>query len=153
MKDIRQLVEKYFDGTTTVAEEQQLRDFFIQDALILPEDLKPLKDLFAWEKQQKIVSELSSNSVIEKSSKQQRSKLSQKIIMLISIAAIFMVVVLMIRQVKLGQYNDYGVINGERTTNKEILHREAEAALDIVSNDGDKDFDALLLIGENSNEK
>ena len=35
MKDIRQLVEKYFDGTTTVAEEQQLRDFFIQDALIL----------------------------------------------------------------------------------------------------------------------
>ena len=73
--------------------------------------------------------------------------------MLISIAAIFMVVVLMIRQVKLGQYNDYGVINGERTTNKEILHREAEAALDIVSNDGDKDFDALLLIGENSNEK
>ena len=80
MKDIRQLVEKYFDGTTTVAEEQQLRDFFIQDALILPEDLKPLKALFAWEKQQKIVSELSSNSVIEKSSKQQRSKLSQKII-------------------------------------------------------------------------
>lgn len=45
------------------------------------------------------------------------------------------------------------MINGERTTNKEILHREAEAALDIVSNDGDKDFDALLLIGENSNEK
>ena len=34
MKDIRQLVEKYFDGTTTVAEEQQLRDFFTQDALI-----------------------------------------------------------------------------------------------------------------------
>ena len=38
--DIDSLISKYTDGETTVAEEQQLRNFFAQDPLLLPDELK-----------------------------------------------------------------------------------------------------------------
>ena len=40
--DINSLVQKYLDGETTTAEEQQLRSFFAQDPLLVPNELKPL---------------------------------------------------------------------------------------------------------------
>ncbi len=42
---IRTLVDRFFDGDTTLDEEQQLYAFF-RDSTELPEDMQPLRDMF-----------------------------------------------------------------------------------------------------------
>ena len=44
-------------------------------------------------------------------------------------------------------------IDGECTTNKTMVHQEAEAALDMVSANEGEDFQALSQIGGTSNEE
>ena len=51
------------------------------------------------------------------------------------------------------QTGDYAFVNGEQITNKEVVQREAEAALDMVSTDGNEDFNALSLIGGTTDEE
>ena len=43
---IRTLVDRFFEGDTTLDEEQQLYDFFAQEPAVLPDDLKPLRQMF-----------------------------------------------------------------------------------------------------------
>lgn len=43
---IRTLTDRFFDGETTLAEEQELYAFFSQASALLPEDLRPLRDMF-----------------------------------------------------------------------------------------------------------
>ena len=39
--NINSLIAKYTEGETTVAEEEQLRNFFAQDPLLVPNELRP----------------------------------------------------------------------------------------------------------------
>lgn len=48
MIEVEQLIDKYLCGLTTLAEEQQLRDFFLQEEI--PEHLKQYAPLFGWQK-------------------------------------------------------------------------------------------------------
>jgi len=48
------LIEKYFDGNTSLEEEQKLRDFFSDSVVDLPDDLKAYKALFKREIQKEI---------------------------------------------------------------------------------------------------
>lgn len=43
---IRTLIDRFFDGQTTLSEEQQLYAFFSQEPAALPEDLRPQRQLF-----------------------------------------------------------------------------------------------------------
>lgn len=43
---IRTLLDRFFEGDTTLAEEQELYAYFRQDSAALPEDLVPLRDMF-----------------------------------------------------------------------------------------------------------
>ncbi len=43
---IRTLIDRFFDGETTLDEEQQLYAFFRRPPAELPEDLLPLRDMF-----------------------------------------------------------------------------------------------------------
>lgn len=43
---IRTLTDRFFDGETTLSEEQELYAFFSQAPEALPEDLRPLRELF-----------------------------------------------------------------------------------------------------------
>lgn len=43
---IRTLIDRFFDGETTLSEERQLYAFFSQEPADLPEDLRPLRPLF-----------------------------------------------------------------------------------------------------------
>ena len=46
--NINSLIAKYTEGETTVAEEEQLRNFFAQDPLLVPNELRPFCALFRW---------------------------------------------------------------------------------------------------------
>lgn len=43
---IRTLVERFFDGETTLGEERELYNYFSQEPAALPEDLRPLREMF-----------------------------------------------------------------------------------------------------------
>ena len=60
---------------------------------------------------------------------------------------------MLVMQQKGSQTSDYAFVNGERITNKEVVQREAEAALNMVSTNGDEDFNALSLIGGTTDEE
>ena len=45
-KDIRQLINRYMDGQTTIDEEQKIADYLRNNPI--PDDLKRYKELFAW---------------------------------------------------------------------------------------------------------
>ena len=49
--NINSLIAKYTEGETTVAEEEQLRNFFAQDPLLVPNELRPFCALFRWAQQ------------------------------------------------------------------------------------------------------
>ena len=51
--NINSLIAKYTEGETTVAEEEQLRNFFAQDPLLVPNELRPFCALFRWEQQER----------------------------------------------------------------------------------------------------
>ena len=44
--NIRSLIDRYFEGDTSIAEEQQIAHFFAQCDDI-PDDLRPIRDMFA----------------------------------------------------------------------------------------------------------
>lgn len=46
IQTIRTLTERFFDGLTTLTEEQQLYDFFSRKQQLLPPDLLPLRQMF-----------------------------------------------------------------------------------------------------------
>ena len=129
--DIDSLISKYTDGETTVAEEQQLRNFFAQDPLLLPDELKPFCALFRWEQQERC---------------KQAAKQS------VSAVAAVVITMFVVRH-NVTKTGDYAIINGECTTNKNMVQHEAEAALNMVSANESEDFQALSQIGGTTNEE
>lgn len=151
--DINSLVQKYLDGETTTAEEQQLRSFFAQDPLLVPNELKPLYALFRWESVERC-KEVTEKFVptAETHTTKKRKRLPSWIIATVSTAAAVVVTMFVVR-LNTTQTGDYAFVNGEQITNKEVVQREAEAALDMVSTDGNEDFNALSLIGGTTDEE
>ena len=68
-------------------------------------------------------------------------------------AAAAVVITLFIVRHNVTKTGDYAFIDGECTTNKTMVHQEAEAALDMVSANEGEDFQALSQIGGTSNEE
>ena len=82
----------------------------------------------------------------------QRKRLPSWIIAAVSAAAAVAVTMFVVR-LNTTQTGDYAFVNGEQITNNEVVQREAEAALDMVSADGNEDFNALSLIGGTTDEE
>ena len=52
-EDIKQLLEKYWQGETSIEEEKQLHDFFLGNDI--PEEWKKYRMLFVWKNKQKAI--------------------------------------------------------------------------------------------------
>ncbi|GAB6975125.1 hypothetical protein [Prevotella falsenii] len=151
--DINSLVQKYLDGETTTAEEQQLRNFFAQDPLLVPNELKPLCALFRWETAERC-KEGTEKTVptAETHTTKKRKRMPSRIVAAVSAAAAVVVTMFVVRH-NVTQTGDYAIVDGKCITNKEVVQSEAEAALDMVSADGNEDFNALSLIGGTTDEE
>lgn len=64
--NINSLIAKYTEGETTVAEEEQLRNFFAQDPLLVPNELRPFCALFRWEQARTLQTSGKTNGFIGK---------------------------------------------------------------------------------------
>lgn len=124
-KDVKQLLDKYFEGNTSCKEERQLRGFFAKKDI--PENLSKYRPIFAY-----IDEESSRISMTIKSCKQHKLRLHYTW----SAVAACIIIVLgiagyndLIRQDK----SNYVIINGEKYTDVRMAKQQAQKAFEEVS--------------------
>ena len=148
MNDLRLLVEKYMDGLTTCAEEEQLRRYFTSPESIVPADLEWMRALMGWEESCAKHEFRGGNdhdgaqqSNIESNTVRRIPHLVLRRIL--HIAAMLLVVVsatLLLRP----RQKSFAIIDGERVTDRSVVQEEALAALNMVSSTDEETFEALL---------
>ncbi len=81
--NIRQLLEKYFDGETSVADERILKDYFSSDA-VAPE-FSEYKDLFGFYAAEKTVSSTKVLPIKKKSNSRQLMAIAASVVVILGI--------------------------------------------------------------------
>lgn len=156
MDEIKALLDRYIDGATTCAEEQQLRQYFRTHADALPDEWKPLRALFLFvddEREALELGEESSDSALEAEHPTQteteqrasfvsiRRRARRTWLAVASVAAVLLLVALPF--IKGRGHSAYAIIDGQRTNDQEVVMQEAEAALQEVAIDDEDAFGAL----------
>ncbi|MCI6161416.1 MAG: hypothetical protein SPI18_00925 [Prevotella sp.] len=138
-EDVRTLLDKYLDGTTSNAEEQALRRYFTTNGKDVPEEWKVYRALFSFEACERKQHE--SHAVTARPRKD--TSIRQMLIWSASIAAsaIFLFSVALPQMGR--ETRNYVLIDGQKQTDKEVVMQEAEAALTQVSSDEEESFGAL----------
>ncbi len=149
-EDIRKQVDRYLDGTTTAAEERQLRELLGRDDAVVPDEWKPLRALFRWESAER---ESQGGKPAGRNARPKMSRrLRRRLTAAVSVAAVFTLLVVSVARFQ-ERNTDYAVIEGKKTTNQEIIEQEALSALALVGSNKEEDFGALLQMGGNKSEE
>ena len=135
---IQQLLDKYLDGDTSIAEEEALRGYFIHGGDDIPEERRPYKALFTY-----IVEERADKTATNSHVKFKALFRSRRVYAAMTAAAA-LIAVMMISLPHTEK--NYAVIDGKVYTDKKIVEDEALKALDMVSSDQDADFSALEMM-------
>ena len=140
---IQQLLDKYLDGDTSIAEEEALRGYFIHSGDDIPEERRPYKALFTY-----IVEERADKTVTKRTVTSSHVKfkalLRYRRVYAALTAAAVLIAVMMISLPHAEK--NYAVIDGKVYTDKNIVEDEPLKALDMVSSDQDADFSALEMM-------
>lgn len=127
MKEIEKIIDKYFEGETSAAEEKELRRFFATDTV--PEHLEVYRPLFAYFDEE-----------IEKQSKNHRLAMPNRRKVFLWVSGVAATILLLLglgqRYIFPGQVfcsGDYVVINGRCYTDRETIRQHAFQALQEVS--------------------
>ena len=123
-KQARELLDKYFEGETSCAEEQQLRSFFTQ--VRLPEDLVDYRPIFGY------LDEESRKAAPRKSSKAVRIRFVYYAVSGVAASILILLGIFTFNR-HTGQEMNSAHINGEKYTDIQIVHQQARAALAEVS--------------------
>ena len=126
---IRTLLDRFFDGETSLAEEQELYDYFRQDIAALPEDLVPLREMFL------DLAAVPYDDVVPTQSQQTVNRRwyhwAAAVVLLLVVGA----TVLFTRS---RQTDDecVAIVYGERTTDRTVVLTEMQKTMAAVSVDG-----------------
>ncbi len=124
---LRQLIDKYFDGKTTLAEEHEIKNIF-KSTKDLPADLQDLKPYFAY-----LVNASGEKSTRTlKFEEKKRKIIPLRVLRYVAAAAAVILITFSIfkqREEKIV----YAYINGKAITDKELAKQEAIKALSEVS--------------------
>ena len=129
-EQIETMLKRYLDGDSTEKEERQLRKFFLQPNLVIPDEWQPYRALFNWETEN-----------VTKFTFRHK----QRFLQVASLAATILVAVLLLFH-HLGT-DDYVIHDGRKITDQAVVYQDAEEALQMVSADKEEDFCALSAIG------
>ena len=137
MMNIDGLLNKYFDGETTLEEERMLRTYFNQDNL--PEHLKEFAPMFNYIEDERValevLKEISDASPALTVTKKRKAILS-KSLYISAVAAVCIIAVFFLFSPGKSNSNgseSYAWINGKRITDKEEIKMFAEKSLENVS--------------------
>ena len=135
--DIDSLLNKYFDGETTLEEERMLRTYFNQDNL--PEHLKEFAPMFNYIEDERValevLKEISDASPALTVTKKRKAILSKSLYISAVAAACIIAVFFLFSPGKSNSNGSesYAWINGKRITDKEEIKMFAEKSLENVS--------------------
>jgi len=127
---IEELLDKYFEGGTSVSEENELKAFFSSDNKI-PENLLYAKKIFGFFKEEK------STIYTQKSTKNKINKIRLSYISGIA-ASILIAMFFVFSNVKKDDKIIYAYINGKAITDKNIAEKYTKQALLSISQNLDK---------------
>ena len=137
MMNIDSLLNKYFEGETTLEEEQMLRAYFNQDNL--PEHLKELAPMFDYIEDERValevLKEISDASPALTVTKKRKAILSKPLYISVVAAACIIALFFLFSPLE-SNSNDsdsYAWINGKRITDREEIKMFAEKSLENVS--------------------
>ena len=137
MMNIDGLLNKYFDGETTLEEERMLRTYFNQDNL--PEHLKEFAPMFNYIEDERValevLKEISDASPALTVTKKRKAILSKSLYISAVAAACIIAVFFLFSPGKSNSNGSesYAWINGKRITDKEEIKMFAEKSLENVS--------------------
>ena len=136
MKDLKTLVDKYPDGTTSNEEEQRLRDYFSSPTVLVPEDMEWMRALFVYEAN--VVEHAVDTATL-------RPKNRHRWLGWAAAAIALMVVGVGITYYQNSQQpQDYALIDGQMVSNRQQVIEEALSALDMVSQTDEETYEALF---------
>ena len=136
MKDLKTLVDKYLDGTTSNEEEQRLRDYFSSPTELVPEDMEWMRALFVYETN--VVEQAVDTATL-------RPKNRHRWLGWAAAAIALMVVGVGITYYQNSQQpQDYALIDGQMVNNRQQVIEEALNALDMVSQTDEETYEALF---------
>lgn len=134
---IQALLDKYLDGATSAAEEQELRRYFASAGEGVPDRWAPFKALFAY---------VDTESQAEAPLTVPHSRAKARLRLFITSAAAAAVIVFAVIMYGNRRPESYAVIDGKVYTDRATVTDEALDALQIVSSDCGDSFDALQLM-------
>ena len=150
---IQQLLDKYLDGDTSIAEEEALRGYFIHGGDDIPEEWRPYKALFTYIVEERADKTVTKRTVTKRTVTKRtvtsshvnfKALLRYRRVYAAMTAAAALIAVMMISLPHTEK--NYAVIDGKVYTDKKIVEDEALKALDMVSSDQDADFSALEMM-------
>ena len=143
---LKSLLDKYFEGLTSVKEEEEILHHLEQSGE-LPEELEKVKRYFNFlqsQKQEKSVLTYE-NFLGDYSNKtKQRQKRSRYYLIGIAASVLILVGIFFIRQPEKDK-KVYAVINGQPVTNEKIAYKETKNALSKVSSELNKGNEELQI--------
>lgn len=151
------LIDRYLDGLTSNVEEKELRDYFRSHADV-PEEWQSLRPLFLFVDAERAAlqtnAEVStSETVTPVEPKAPTAKLhppTRRIWLAWASAAAAILLFVAVPFIRGKDDKNFAIINGERTTNQEIVMQEAEDALEMVAIEDDDAFSALSVMANDA---
>ena len=126
---IRTLVERFFDGETTLGEEHELYNYFSQEPAALPEDLRPLREMFLG------FDAVQSVAVVQQQTGQRERRWITWAAA--AVAALLIGGAATLSILKAQTDDEYvAYIYGERVTDREVVLSEMHKTMAAISNDG-----------------
>ena len=126
---IRTLVERFFDGETTLGEEHELYNYFSQEPAALPEDLRPLREMFLG------FDAVQSVAVVQQQTGQRERRWITWAAAAVAALLIGGAATLSILKAQADEeYVAY--IYGERVTDREVVLSEMHKTMAAIGNDG-----------------
>ncbi len=150
MKDIHHLLDRYFEGDTSTAEEEALRRYFSQEEL--PEELQEIAPLFRF-----MDDEVTARAVLKEiemeanAPARRRPRLLDTFKAIAAVAAVLLLAVLLeTRPAKQPSTQDgsYAWVDGKRITDPATVQKYAEISFDRVKSDQDMMEKQLELVLE-----
>ena len=126
---IRTLVERFFDGETTLGEEHELYNYFSQEPAALPENLRPLREMFLG------FDAVQSVAVVQQQTGQRERRWITWAAA--AVAALLIGGAATLSILKAQADDEYvAYIYGERVTDREVVLSEMHKTMAAISNDG-----------------
>lgn len=130
------LIDRYFDGETTAAEERELARFFRQAGDDIPDEWRPCRAMMAYVDEERMAAGMTAAK---------RGGLRVAVAALLAAACV--VGVVLVKGIP-DRHDNYAVIDGRVYTDRRVVEREAMEALQMVSADEDDSFSALDMMAD-----